>query len=464
MRLKNRKHGRTTETVQGGSSTHIVKIGFDARNQGDTYPCPGKYNGFVICRDRVGPDNNLIVDHAIMRRLDPQWSEAKLKQAQSQQLKAPDELLPKTLHFVLIGNAVKDEDGEWNYPRTFGESLQWWGKAGLTCIGNGRTALRTQDDRTKRKMECVPVGREGFPAEKFCPHSMPQGPKKVTDCKSHARLMLCLYIDGPDGKAEPLCRELGWDGRYKFDTASGYNPLYILTELDAAANRCEGKIHLIRGTLSFAMKRRRYEGGVSIVGQVMFSLNEQDIAERERELHRQKMEREGRVLQYEAPRAVAMIGADIPETPTIDPEEELQAAAAAAQMSDPPWPSDGEDPGDDDFGDESSADEPQDVTPEPEPASDHVPVDEATAEQLLSALDAYCRQCATEEASAPREVWNRVVVLEKNDGTTVSPSQGWFMAGETEDGKAKRLEALRRVCRELEMNDMRFFVQPPVPA
>lgn len=464
MRLKNRKYGRTEATVPGGSSTHIVKIGFDARNPGDTYPRPGKYNGFVICRDRVGPDNNLIVDHAIMKRLDPTWTEAKLRQAQQQQLKAPDNLLPKTLHFVLGGAAVKDEDGDWNYPRIFSETLEWWGKIGLCCIGNGRTATRTnQDDRTKSKIECVPTGREGFSPDKYCPHSLPQGPKKVVDCKSHSRLMLHLYIIGADGKPEPLCREVGWTARFRFDTASGYNPLRILAELDAAADRCEGKIHLIRGTLSFGMQRKRYEGGVSIVGQVMFSLSEEDIAARERELHRQKMEREGRVLHHEAPREAALIGMDAPEA-TVDSEEELAAAAAAAEMSDPPWPEDngqGEDSDDIPFDDDpAGGDMPGDF----DDAEVGVSVDDATPQQLVDALVRLCESASREEGAPFKDVFARVASIETAKGPLVPPSPGWFVASDGEQG-ARRIAALRSICRDFQDNgDPRFEIRQQAAA
>jgi hypothetical protein len=463
MRLKNRKYGRTEETVPGGSSTHIVKIGFDARNQGETFPRPGKYNGFVICRDRVGPDNNLIVDHAIMKRLDPTWQEAKLGQAQKPekeggQLKAPDNLLPKTLHFVLIGNAQKDKTGAWHYPRTFSESLEWWGKIGLCCIGNGDTAIRTdQETRVKKKIECVPVGRDGFDPKTFCPHSMPQGPKKVIDCKSHSRLMLSLYFIGADGKPEPLCRELGWNGRFRFDTASGYNPLRILTELDAAADRCEGSIHLIRGTLSFGMQRKRYDGGVSIVGQVMFSLSEEDIARREQEIHRQKMERQGRVLTSAA--GLAMLGMDLPAEQTIDPDEELKTAAATAELSEPPWPQEsepGEEPQDDiPFDDVSDAAAEKGV---------EIRVADATPEQLVDAIVAYCDACAREEQAPFDEVFSRVTAIDTARGPFIPPNAQWFIQGPSEQAP-RRFQYLRNICRELEENDIRFVVrQAPATA
>src|SRR5690606_38352721 len=129
------------------------------------------------------------------------------------------------------------------------------------CCGNGDKAVRKQKDGTRKTIECVPMGKEGAPAEKFCPYSVPKmvtgknGKEyKVTDCKGHARLTLCLYIEGDDGKPEPLCRELGWNARFRFDTSSGYSPMRILAELDAAANRCDGEIHLIRGSLTFAQQ------------------------------------------------------------------------------------------------------------------------------------------------------------------------------------------------------------------
>jgi hypothetical protein len=286
---------------------------------------------------------------------------------------------------------------------------------------------------------------------------MPQGEKKITDCKGSAQLMLCLYVEGEGGKHEPLCRELGWNGRFRFATASGYNPIGIVAALDAAANRCEGKIHLIRGTLSFGMKRRRIEGGPVVVGQVGFSLSEEDIAAREREIHREKMEREGRVLQYAAPRQSPMLGMDVRPEPVIDTTAELAASAFAAEVSNPPWP---EQAGDD--GEPCEDDIPFGDDPETEPAefAQEVRVADATPGQLVDALTRYCQECAREEGEQFDISWKRVTAIETAKGPWSPPSPDWFLTASSEEQGRRRHEALRRICHDLEENDIRFDLRP----
>jgi hypothetical protein len=488
MRLKNRRHGRTTESSRNTSATHIIKMGFDNRAPGASHPVPGKLNGFLICRDRIDADNNLVVDHAIMKRLDPSWNQAKLDEAKRDQLKAADGLLPKTLHFVILRDAEKDTDGVWQYPGTLDESLELWDKIGLKCFGNGETALRRGDDGIQRKIACVPFRAEGVEdARQFCPYSTPRIQKdrrgndqKIVDCRSHSRLTLCLYTMGENGRPEPLCRELGWKAKYRLDTSSGYNPLRILEELDAAAKRVEGRLHWITGAITFAKQRKRYEGGVATVGQIMFTLSEEDISRREQDLHRQRMESEGRLLETAPTRLLAT---ELPPpVAALDPEDDLRLAAARAER---PFPAESELPEDEDENAQEPegvdeipwGDEPKPVelpTPAPvqapikQPSSNHQakhPVDDASPEQLVDALIAFVKAVNAEEGCPLAETWQRLGAIDLPNGSFRAPKHpNSFLDDSPEWPAADRLAALRALCVEHVNNDIRFLLPEPTAA
>jgi hypothetical protein len=283
MRIKHRKYGRDGQSTYATGATHAIKIGFDARKAGAERPVPGKLAGFLLCRDALDSANNLIVDQEAMLALGKQYTSEAIAKAKAHGLKAEQGLLPTSLNFVIMHDAVKTPGG-WAYPGTFGEAYDCWSKSGLYCSGNGDKAMRRQSDGTRKEIVCNPFGKDGVEAEDFCKESASKA------CKAHSRLVLCLFADGPDRKPVPLCKALGWQARFRFDTSSEYNPIRITQELDQAAERLSGRIAGITGSLTYQLQRKRYDGGVSIVGQIMFSLSEADIARREEQIWNRNLE------------------------------------------------------------------------------------------------------------------------------------------------------------------------------
>jgi len=283
MRIKKRRFGRNGESAYATGATHVIKIGFDARAAGAAYPKPGKLPGFLICRDTLDGNNQLIVDFNCMKNIGEQYTPETIDKAKKTQLKSAENLLPTELFFVIAYNA-KPAGISWEYPGTFAESYECWRKEGLFCQGDGEQASRRQENGTRAVLPCVPVGREDAAVENFCPQSV------AHECKAHSRLLLCLYFLGADGRPEPLNKSLGWQARYRFDTSSEYYAPRVLAELDQAANRLDGRISGITGALSFLKQKKRHAGGVGITGQVLFALSEADISERERVLFNQRIE------------------------------------------------------------------------------------------------------------------------------------------------------------------------------
>jgi hypothetical protein len=283
MRIIHRKYGRDGQSTYATGATHVIKIGFDARKPGADRPVPGKLAGFLLCRDALDSSNNLIVDEEAMLALGKDYTAANITKAKQQGLKAEQGLLPNVLNFVIAHDAVKTPGG-WSYQGTFGEAYDCWSKSGLFCSGNGDKAMRRQNDGTRKEIICNPAGKDGVAADDFCKESVGKA------CKAHSRLVLCLFADGADGKPQPLSKALGWQARFRFDTSSEYNPIRIIQELDQAAERLNGRIAGITGTLTFQLQRKRYEGGVSIVGQIMFQLSESDIRRREEQIWNRNLE------------------------------------------------------------------------------------------------------------------------------------------------------------------------------
>ena len=359
QRIRQRRYGRDGTGPHATGASHIIKIGFDGRElltqqqlQGrkdkGAHPIPGKLAGFLLCRDTLDQGNMLVVDMEAMRKYGA--TPESIKDAKQQQLKASAGLLPTALHFVLAADARR-EHGRWLYPGTFAEEYETWGKLGRFCHGDGVAASRRQDDGTRKEIECVPKGRDGKPAKEWCPYSV-EG-----TCRAHSRLLLCLFHPNPKTQIPmPVSDSLGWEARFRFDTASEYNPIDFLAALDAAADRLHGNLAGIPGTLIFNIKRRRTGNDaapVGIVGQVQMALSEREIAKRERELWERQLE-QGRVDA-------------LPAHGTALPDRQIEEDAPAAEQ-------DNDEPAVYVMG----ADETTEGATEPEPAGEASP--EATGE------------------------------------------------------------------------------------
>lgn len=419
MRIKKRRFGRNGESAYATGATHVIKIGFDARANGAAYPKPGKLPGFLICRDTLDGNNQLVVDYDCMHNIGEQYTPDSIAQAKQAQLKSPEGLLPTELFFVLAYNA-KPAGDSWDYPGTFAEGYECWRKNGLFCQGDGERATRRQDDGTRAVIPCVPVGIDDAPAASFCQESVSK------ECKAHSRLLLCLYFLGQDGRPEPLSKSLGWQARFRFDTSSEYCAPRVLAELDQAAGRLDGHISGITGALSFLKQKKRHAAGVGITGQVLFAMSETDIAERERALFNRRIE-EKRVSLLAAPAAVECVDARNPfenaETnalpaPVLPPDYE-----ADFETQEPPFT-------------DSSGDEPR--------------VADASDEDLADSLVAFAGDRLGEFAyytfKGAQHPINEI---------------NWFFEGETDSKDASRRRLLRDICQRLEeMPNTAFEIIP----
>jgi len=409
MRIINRRFGRECLSVQGTGATHRICIGFDNRysqpKDKQAYPFPGKLPGFLLNKDALGGDGLPIVDWEAMKSIGD-YTEQKLADAKKGQMKSGPGLLPTVLHFIIINDA-KHGLGGWEYPGTYGEALECWNKSGLFCSGDGSTASRKQADGTKKTMDCVPIGRTGSEAGDFCPESV-RG-----ECKSHGRVILCLFEVDENGEPQPLSKSYGWDARYRLDTSSENFAPTALAALDSAADRTNGIIHGLTGILSYQIQKKRHAKGVGITGQVVFAILAADISDREQQLWNRHLE-ETKVLAIEAPKEPEgtpnPFGADeAPEpTPNAPPEPEII---------------DGEE------------------------ITEPIKVADATDDQLAQSLSAWA---GTAEAFPEKVIIHFQEEKSGNAKHFKVPNPDWFFAGQAGKNATKRHGYLRDICEGLE--------------
>jgi hypothetical protein len=271
--IRNRKYGRKADSSFGGSASHILKIGWDIRARGAERPQPQRLAGFIVCRNSIDPDGGLVIDMKAMRRLGdytPEGITAAIKAG----VKAPANLLPHSIAVLIPNDAVRDADGAWTFPSVLAEEYACFDRSGLFCSGNGQEAERRQADHTRRKLACNPVGKSGVEPKDFCEFSV----KKL--CHAHSRLTVIALYTAADGNLHPLADIA--DARFRLDTASEYGAMRMTEALSLAAERLNGKIAGLTGTLTVGIERKRHEGGVGITPQIHLILNEVQIRQRER--------------------------------------------------------------------------------------------------------------------------------------------------------------------------------------
>lgn len=438
-RIKERRYGRTGDTPLAMSATGRIKIGFDKkgtdldhRKKGREHSLPGKLPGFLLCRDSIGPDGNLVVDDQAMKMLGVTASA--IKAAKAKELKADPGILPTALRFVIINNAIATADG-WTYPSTYGEEFECWSKGGLYCHGDGEKAMRKQGDGTRLEIECVPIGREGKEASEFCEYS---GDKR---CKPISRLVLCLYAIGEDGQTLPLDARLGSTGRWRFDTSSEYIAIGFVGMLDNAAARLKGNLSGLTGTLNYNIKSRRTgneEHPVGRVGQVTMQLDEGEIQRREQLLH--------------------------PQLETPEPVKQIEAAERSLEQQVKEWP-------------EKACDKPPlgEVVVNPPPEEEDLPPEDPAEEAdtpqddynslsiegkddllLAESLGQFIINRADAEARPVEEVTRAFLWLDRGGQRIVIESVGYFLKGDGEQAEM-RIKALREICRRMFDNKVEGF-------
>jgi hypothetical protein len=464
MRIKHRKYGREVQNGFSSGATHVIKIGFDRRRigaknpkHGDKYPIPGKLPGFILCRDTVDKTGFPVIDFEAMKRL------GVMPEQIEQAMRADDTaqgLLPTTLNFLIMADAEITADGTWFYPGVFSEEYACWDKNGLFCIGNGDHAMRKQNDGTKKKIICNPVGKDGVPAHDLCQESC----SKL--CKAHTRVIVCLYYDGPDGKPVPV---VDWEARFRFDTTSEYCPIRISEVLDKAARKLGGRIALLRGTLSFAVQPKRTGEGKANVQQVHFALSQHDIAMREQKLWGMRIE-EGRV-------AKGLLTTDAP-APSDD--DLLQARADEMSAEQAPFMGDdepieatyeeqnGRAPMFDDRNAPEQTGAREVYEDAPAAALARVSAAEATHDEMVAALQMYAADCARETGEAFPATLMRIttVTLSKDGktGTFKTDAINVFKPGGAYCNERGTM-IIRAICEQIEQkNDPRFEILREVAA
>ena len=427
-RIVKRRLGRENASPYAIGSTHVIKIGFDARKADAGRAFPGKLPGFLIHHDTQDPASpGLLVDWEIMDKLGV--SPADVDKAKQLQLKAPRGILPTELHFVILHDAARVPGGAWDYPGTTSEIYECWGKMGLFCSGNGVRADRRQNDGTKANIECVPFGANGRKAEEFCEFSADKR------CKCHSRLVLCLYQPGPDGRPVFLSR-LGSAATFRLDTGSEPNSQRFLAELDRAAEKLDGRIQGLTGVITYHVRRKRTgieAAPVGEVSQIELHLDELAVRQREQQLHQRYIEAHG-----------------LDRKQIAAPEPEVTDAVEVAPAENEP-----------DIEPEQAEDDPGEVEAEimPDPEDDDPETISASAASVPELMDALARFVGAKAQEAQVEtsvILGQLATYEFKGKSYPIPSIDWFSQGK--NGSTKRTDILRATCERLEKDHQDFII------
>ncbi len=325
MRNVRRRYNREKAHPGAVEGTHLIKVGWNIAADGAQSPKPGKLNGFLLCRNTKGPDGRPAIDYEAMGILGV--TREQIQSALKGGLKAAP-VLPQILHFFVPYDAVKGEDGHWEYPNMVVEQYVCYNKEGMFCNGNGDTASRRLPDGGHALIPCRPVGSDKDRDEPVSKHETLDGTGYCAysvnkTCRDNYRALFTLYHPTEDGPM-PLSRAFGYQATFQVASTSEYDAQAILRELDAASDRLNGRIHQITGVIAFAQAKRRTgdsKAPVGITGKIRIQLNQEDIARREQELWSRQIEE----------RKTAAIGGGAPlqiEHKT-DPQLETQSAPAA---------------------------------------------------------------------------------------------------------------------------------------
>lgn len=465
--VTNRRFGRNNDVVASSGATHIIKIGFKNQNN-----WPDKTNGFYIAIDALDNNGEAYIDYDAMEILgyDPKTIDRAIQAG----FKGEDGALPRVLHFILMNDARR-ENGAWNFGEIFNDSFECYPTArqvnpncddktpapGLWCHGNGETAMRKQPDGTKIRIECVPFGRQGSAADDFCPFSGPDRP-----CKTHLRIIVCLYVKKSDGSKALVSPNLGMQARFRVDSTSDYCAMQATRQLTMGAERLDGRLNGITGTLMFQKRRRRTGGQGKAAGVVAphihLVLDEESIRAREREMAEEVRRRFDRRL--EAARSGLMIEAP----PEVIHEAEPIASGQPTHRADPIKTGNahsmmhpaGRAPVLDDR-DDSAEDDGDDLPFEDDAAAEtpgRILVADATDSELMEALD-ICRCKLAADADGDVSATLKSITKVGYGGKIYAGVMKLESLVTTDPEKAEKASAhLRQICVALEERGQRHFI------
>lgn len=451
MRILRRRYGHPVTSGRSVNATYLINLGFDrkrckkyqseqkTKNKTESiYPVPGKLNGFLLTRNSINGGGFYAIAYDEMEALGS--TKAMIEEAMALQLKAPDNLLPHVLHFVLPRDAVREED-QWDHDGTFTEEYEDYTKEGLFCHGNGITASRMCPGGCGRFIiDCVPAGANDADPKDYCEYSVRK------ECKPKSRLSLNLF-QIVNGKPAPLVRELGYDALFLLETTAEFTAPRILGELDAAANRLDGRIARLTGSLSFTINARRTGGGsvsVAHTGQVQIALDQIEISRRENEA------RQWRLEDLRAERGeIKMIAANDPQTEII---ESLPPSGQDSQAEETTGPAPELAP--------TQSPQPTTTTAN-EPGLSSQSTDEWSDEYRAEMLDAYIQRLAADEEISVETAIRRVCDFEHNGKLmTCIVDVMWYLEGQDESKRKFRKALLRDLCQRLATEDQERFFSP----
>lgn len=451
-----RRYGRIEGDSQGDLATHRITIGWDRRADGADKPFPGRLPGFLITRDTLGPDGRWIIDWPAMRMLGdytPEKFAAIWKHKDT--LAAPPDLLPQTLRFVLMNDALVVPGG-FSYPGTIAEEYQLYNSQGRFCHGDGDTASRKRGDGGQERIQCNPIGKMG--CTEFCPFSV------KGECKSRSRVLLCLYTLDSEANRQLLAPSLGETARFRWETSSEYNSINILETLDRVAERLYApdlwpnsvSLKYLTGVLTFSVRKRvSPKGGKVKVQQVGFSIDESAIVAREEKIQAEREKQIDRQIEYHKTGFEPKLIAAPVSTPglTADPQpvERPQTMTTTVPQPQPVY----EQPDYTQTDDQQADDDP--FTGEPEGLT----IDNADPLELADALTRYLEARGTAESVSDEVILSTIAAFNVRGKTYHAESVDWYFAEEGKDARkhGARMRILRDTCHRIE-GDEWWDLQP----
>lgn len=437
------------------TGSHRIVTGWDVREKGAGRPKPQRLRGFIVVRNTRNSAGGRTIDLECMRRIGF-GDEKNILKAIAGGMKAEDGLLPTTLEFVIMQDAIRRADGQLEFIDTFDDyyAARKKGFVGYWCKGDGVNAIRQREDGTRFQCVCNPVGKVGIDAKDYCPESV----KK--ECKAHEHLVVGLvWLNPRSGRYEPLSSII--NSRYHLHTTSERGGLSIKKALVAAARRLsvpqpDGSatccLYGINGTLIFNVANREYkdaEGNsqTAIAGSISCYLNEEQIRDRERQMREARMK--GHLLDAPASPAALL------SAPASGPPDTMDLGEVEIEPEEQPKNSPVPSP-------DTVTQAPQNAVFDPgacsAPAS-IIPVAEATAEELVDALNTLIKADAAAKNQPASEIAKALcdpIVVDGKPYAVTDPMHYLKAKGKSQQPAAA---ALRSTCERIEASaDERFVV------
>lgn len=276
----------------------VLRLGWNLAEPDQTKKSPCTLPGFLVCTGAVDSNRHPQVDYPIMAKLGFK-DEAAIRAVLANPRKWLAGSLPQDIA-ICIGYDAVCREGEWFFPGTFADDYKCYNKGGLFCHGDGRVAMRRQEDGSRKAVPCRVRGCSLKPGEQHCPYSVRK------ECKPHGVLVVrMMHFD--KGRYSPMISGVP-NMTWQVQTGSDYGLADIADELERVAEALavdtqSGRIGWLRGlcgTLSVRRERHLYDDNgtakQSITPQLHLRFDEGMVIERQNEIRAQRMAERGMLL------------------------------------------------------------------------------------------------------------------------------------------------------------------------